>query len=305
MSGDRATPMSMPLTFELTDDQRALRDTIREFAESEIAPYAAEWDHITSSRPRRPQTRRARRDGCRLSRGVRRSRRGRAGPGGRGRGAGAVRLVGRDHRRRRASRSRGEPLLQFGTEEQKQRWLVPLARAKRLGAFASTEPGSGSDVQAAKTTARRDERRLGHQRHQGVYHQRRQRAERVRDRHRARPTIDGDKHEPSSTFIVPSRTPPGSSRKKPYRKLGWHASDTRELVFTDCRVPDDALLGPARQRRARLPDDARWRPRRHRGDVGRARPGRAWNRRRPTRKSASPSAPRSPASRRSSSSSPN
>src|SRR3712207_8183610 len=47
-------------------------------------------------------------------------------------------------------------ILLFGTEEQKQRWLVPLARGEHLGAFASTEPDAGSDVQAATTSARRD-----------------------------------------------------------------------------------------------------------------------------------------------------
>src|ERR671936_2715782 len=49
----------------------------------------------------------------------------------------------------------GAPILMFGSAEQKQRWLVPLARGETLGAFASTEPGMGSDVQGSQTTARR------------------------------------------------------------------------------------------------------------------------------------------------------
>src|SRR5229473_2514073 len=51
----------------------------------------------------------------------------------------------------------GAPLLNFGTEAQKERWLVPLARGEKIGAFASTEPGMGSDVQGLATTARQDE----------------------------------------------------------------------------------------------------------------------------------------------------
>src|SRR5207248_8163583 len=50
----------------------------------------------------------------------------------------------------------GAPVLQFGTDDQKQRWLVPLARGETIGAFASTEPGMGSDVQGLSTTARQD-----------------------------------------------------------------------------------------------------------------------------------------------------
>src|SRR5690349_893586 len=50
----------------------------------------------------------------------------------------------------------GVPILNFGTEQQKQRWLVPLARGETIGAFASTEPGMGSDVQGLSTTARQD-----------------------------------------------------------------------------------------------------------------------------------------------------
>src|SRR3982074_3589863 len=50
----------------------------------------------------------------------------------------------------------GAPLLSFGTEAQKQRWLVPLAKGETIGAFASTEPGTGSDVQGISTTAKQD-----------------------------------------------------------------------------------------------------------------------------------------------------
>jgi alkylation response protein AidB-like acyl-CoA dehydrogenase len=134
----------------------------------------------------------------------------------------------------------GEPLLRFGTEEQKQRWLVPLARGETLGAFASTEPDSGSDVQAAKTSARRED---------GCWVINGTKAFTTNAGNdlsafvivTARTEIDGERK--LSTFIIPGGTP-GYEPKKPYHKMGWHASDTRELVFSDCRVPDDAVLGP-------------------------------------------------------------
>jgi len=240
MSGDRVTPMSMPLTYELTDEQRALRDSIREFAEAEIAPHAAEWD-LNHTFP----TETVRKLGELGAMGV-------AFPeeyGGLGMGSLAQALVVEELARVDSSIAvtvganvsiAGEPLLKFGTEEQKQRWLVPLARGETLGAFASTEPDSGSDVQAAKTTARRENgcwvingtkaftTNAGNDLSAFVIAT-------------ARTEIDGERK--LSTFIVP-RDSPGYEPKKPYHKMGWHASDTRELVFNDCRVPDEAILGP-------------------------------------------------------------
>ncbi len=233
------TPMSMPLTFELTDEQRALRDSIREFAEAEIAPYAAEWD-LNHTFP----TETVRKLGELGAMGV-------AFPeeyGGLGMGSLAQALVVEELARTDSSIAvtvgadvsiAGEPLLKFGTEEQKQRWLVPLARGETLGAFASTEPDSGSDVRAAKTTARHENdcwvingtkaftTNAGNELSAFVIAT-------------ARTEIDGE-HK-LSTFIIPSGTL-GYVPKKPYHKMGWHASDTRELVFSDCRVPDEAMLG--------------------------------------------------------------
>ena len=236
--GDHLCPCL--LTFELNDEQRALRDTIREFAEAEIAPHAAEWD-LNHTFP----TETVRKLGELGAMGV-------AFPeeyGGLGMGSLAQALVVEELARIDSSIAvtvgadvsiAGEPLLSFGTEEQKQRWLVPLARGETLGAFASTEPDSGSDVQAAKTTARHENgcwvingtkaftTNAGNEMSAFVIAT-------------ARTEIDGERK--LSTFIVPSGTP-GYEPKKPYHKMGWHASDTRELVFTDCRVPDEAMLGP-------------------------------------------------------------
>ncbi len=227
-------------SFELSDEQRALRDTIREFAEAEIAPHAAEWDQ-THTFP----TDTVRKLGELGAMGV-------GFPeeyGGLGAGAVAQAVVVEELARVDSSVAvtvgadvsiAGEPILLFGTEEQKQRWLVPIARGETLGAFASTEPGSGSDVRAATTVARRDDNGW------------------VINGTKAFTTNAGTElsafaiitaqttlHGGTalSTFIVPTGAP-GFEPQKPYRKLGWHASDTRELVFADCRVPADAPLGP-------------------------------------------------------------
>ncbi|HEV2107121.1 MAG TPA: acyl-CoA dehydrogenase family protein [Thermomicrobiales bacterium] len=225
--------------FEFTDEQRALRDAIREFAEGEIAPHAAEWDE-THQFP----TEVVRKLGELGAMGV-------AFPeeyGGLGMGAVAQAVVVEELARFDSSIAvtvganvsiGGEPILLFGTEEQKQRWLVPLARGEHLGAFASTEPGGGSDIRAATTTARREDgcwvingtkafiTNAGTELSAFVIAT-------------AQTPLDGG--NALSAFIIPNGAP-GYEPQKPYRKLGWHASDTRELVFSDCRVPDEAVLG--------------------------------------------------------------
>ena len=232
--------MSMPLTFELSEEQRALRDTIREFAEAEIAPHAAEWDQSHTF-----PIETVRKLGELGAMGV-------AFPeeyGGLGMGAVAQAVVVEELARVDSSIAvtvgadvsiAGEPILRFGTEEQKQRWLVPLARGETLGAFASTEPDSGSDVRSAKTTARRENgcwvingtkaftTNAGTEMSAFVI---------------ATAQTDFDGGRKLSTFVIPNGTP-GYEPKKPYHKMGWHGSDTRELVFTDVRVPDEAILGP-------------------------------------------------------------
>ena len=226
--------------FELTADQRDIRQLVREFAEREIAPHAAEWDR-THTFP----TDVIRKLGELGAMGV-------GFPeeyGGLGMGAVAQAIVVEELARIDSSVAvtvganvsiAGDPVLLFGTDEQKRRWLVPLAEGRHLGAFASTEPSGGSDVQAARTTARRDG------------------DDWVINGTKAFTTNAGndlsaftivtaqteldDGTCKLSAFVVPSGTP-GFEPQPPYHKLGWHASDTRELVFVDCRVPHDALLG--------------------------------------------------------------
>jgi alkylation response protein AidB-like acyl-CoA dehydrogenase len=128
------------------------------------------------------------------------------------------------------------PIHLFGSDEQRARWLPDLASGRRLAAFGLTEPGAGSDAGATRTTARLDG---------GEW------------------VIDGSKmfitnagtplsalvtitartgDDEVSTIVVENGTP-GYEQSQPLRKMGWHSSDTRELTFTDCRVPEGNLLG--------------------------------------------------------------
>ena len=128
------------------------------------------------------------------------------------------------------------PLLLYGTEEQKREWLPDLASGKRLAAFGLTEPGAGSDAGATRTRAElRD----------GTW------------------VVNGSKifitnagtditacvtitaltgEDEISNIVVPNGTP-GYEVSAPMRKMGWRASDTRELSFRDCAVPEGNLLG--------------------------------------------------------------
>jgi short/branched chain acyl-CoA dehydrogenase len=135
------------------------------------------------------------------------------------------------------------PVYRFGTDEQKREWLPQLCAGTMLGAFGLTEPGGGSDAGATMTTARISE----------------DGAEWVIDGSKAFITNAGtditglvtvtavtgtapDGRKEISAIIVPSGTP-GFTVSKKYSKVGWNASDTRELAFSGCRVPVANLLG--------------------------------------------------------------
>ena len=133
------------------------------------------------------------------------------------------------------------PIFRFGTEAQKQQWLPGLCAGEVLGAFGLTEPGSGSDAGALRTAARLDG------------------GDWVINGTKAFITNSGtditglvtvtavtgeraDGRKEISAIIVPAGTP-GFTVSKKYSKVGWNASDTHELSFTDCRVPEANLLG--------------------------------------------------------------
>jgi len=129
------------------------------------------------------------------------------------------------------------PIYYFGTEEQRQRWLPELAAGTKLAAFGLTEPEAGSDAGASRTTA---ELRDG----QWVINGSKIFITNAGTEISACVTITartGD--DEVSNVVVPNGTP-GYEISPPMEKLGWHASDTRELSFRDCAVPEDHLLGP-------------------------------------------------------------
>ena len=129
------------------------------------------------------------------------------------------------------------PIYYFGTEEQRRRFLPELASGAKLAAFGLTEPGAGSDAGATRTTARLEG------------------GEWVIDGAKMFITnagtditacvtitaLTGDGE--ISNIVVPNGTP-GYTISEPMQKLGWRASDTRELSFQGARVPEENLLGP-------------------------------------------------------------
>jgi alkylation response protein AidB-like acyl-CoA dehydrogenase len=126
----------------------------------------------------------------------------------------------------------------FGTEEQKRRYLVPLIKGETLGAWGLTEAGAGSDAAAMRTEAKRtadgwtitgSKQFITHGKVGGILV-----AMAVTDRSKGRHGI--------SAFVMPRGTP-GLVAGKKEDKLGMRASDTSEVIFQDCRVPADAVVG--------------------------------------------------------------
>jgi alkylation response protein AidB-like acyl-CoA dehydrogenase len=228
------------LNFDLTQEQLLVRDTVREFAESRIAPVAAELDR-NHRFPYELVTELA-------ELGLM----GMTVPEEYG-GAGADTLsyaIAVEELTRidssvaitvAAHHSLGTlPIFYFGSEEQKREWLPQLASGQKLAAFGLTEPGAGSDAGATRTTA---ELREG----QWVVNGSKIFITNAGTEITACVTITARTGEDEiSNLIVPNGTP-GYEISAPMEKMGWHASDTRELSFRDCAVPEGNLLGPRGQ----------------------------------------------------------
>ncbi len=238
------------MDFDLSPDHELIRRTVREFAQGEVAPVAEELDR-TKSFPYEIV-----------------EKLGKLGlmgipfPQEYGGGGGdtlAYALAVEELTRVDSSvaitlcahTSLGtQPIYLFGSEQQKREWLPRLCAGEKLGAFGLTEPEAGSDAGNTRTRARL---------HDGEW------------------TIDGAKQfitnagtdisgvvcitavtgetdtpagaggaKEISNILVPNGAP-GYEQGEPYRKMGWNASDTRPLSFTDCRVPEENLLGPRGQ----------------------------------------------------------
>src|SRR5213593_1789478 len=132
------------------------------------------------------------------------------------------------------------PIFYFGSEEQKQRWLPDLASGKKLAAFGLTEPDAGSDAGATRTRA---ELRDGEWTVNGSKIFITNAGTELTACVTITARTNGDE---ISNIIVPNGTP-GYEISKPMKKLGWRASDTRELSFKDVAVPEGNLLGPRGQ----------------------------------------------------------
>ncbi|MBA2726375.1 MAG: acyl-CoA dehydrogenase family protein [Actinobacteria bacterium] len=132
------------------------------------------------------------------------------------------------------------PIWRFGTEEQKEKWLPSLARGEELAGFGLTEPGGGSDAGATKTSARLDNGEWVLNGSKSFITNAGTPISRFCTVTAVTATEDGRKE--ISAIIVPNDTE-GYEVGKLYRKMGWHHSDTRPLAFSDCRVPEENLLG--------------------------------------------------------------
>jgi alkylation response protein AidB-like acyl-CoA dehydrogenase len=132
------------------------------------------------------------------------------------------------------------PILQFGSEEQKQEWVVPAIRGTRILCIGITEPDAGSDVAGIKTRAVRDQATGDYVINGSKTY--------ITNGHRAHAIVLVTKTDPDAgydgftLFIVPMDAP-GVIREKRLKKLGMHASDTAQLAFEDVRVPETAVLG--------------------------------------------------------------
>jgi short-chain 2-methylacyl-CoA dehydrogenase len=222
---------------ELTSEQQLLRSTVREFAQSRVAPLAEELDREA----RFPYELVAEMAELGLM--------GIPIPEEYG-GAGAdtvsyaiaveelTRIDSSVAITMAAHTSLGTmPIYLFGSEEQKQEWLPRLASGQGLGAFGLTEPNAGSDAGATSTRA---ELRDG----QWIVNGSKIFITNAGTDISACVTITALTGEKETSNIIVPNGAPGYGISEPMHKLGWHASDTRELSFDDCAVPEGNLLGP-------------------------------------------------------------
>ena len=226
------------MDFQFTDEQNQLRRSIREFAEGEVLPHVMEWDEVshfpTEIMPKLAE--------MGLLGVIFPEEYGGAGLGyieyviaieELSRVDGSVGIIVAAHNSLCSNH-----IFKFGSEAQKQKYLSPLAQGKKIGAWSLTEPEAGSDAGGTRTTAKRDGNHWiingaktfttnGHYADVCV-------AMAVTDKSKASHGI--------SAFIIEKGTI-GFKPGKKENKLGLRASDTSEVIFSDCRVPLENLLG--------------------------------------------------------------
>ena len=224
------------MNFDLSEEQQLVRDTVRTFARDRVAPIAAELDH----EQRFPYDLVAELAELGLM--------GMTIPeeyGGAGADTVAYAIVVEELTRIDSSvaitlaahHSLGTlPIYYFGSEEQKRQWLPDLASGKKLAAFGLTEPGAGSDAGATRTTA---ELRHG----EWIVNGSKIFITNAGTDISGCVTITARTGDDEISNIVVENGTPGYTISPPMHKLGWRASDTRELSFRDCAVPKGNLLG--------------------------------------------------------------
>ena len=228
-------------TFELSREHEEFRRSVRDFAEDRIAPHAAEWDR----RHHFPA------DVVRAMGDL--GLFGLTAPEEYG-GAGgdftslcvAIEEIGRADQSMGITLEAGvglgiAPLLAYGTEEQRERWLPDLVAGRALAGFGLTEPGAGSDAGATRTRAvLEDGEWVIDGAKQFITNSGSELTSLVTVTARTGERPDG--RPEISAIIVPAGTP-GFTAEPAYDKLGWHASDTHPLTLQGVRVPESHLLG--------------------------------------------------------------
>lgn len=226
------------MNFELTEEQRQIRRTVQEFAQTEIAPHVMEWDEAQHF-PREVISKLGELGFLGI---VFPQEYGGAGMGYQeyailieelARVDGSIALSVAAHN----SLCSGHIYL-MGTEEQKQKFLVPLARGEKIGAWGLTEPEAGSDAGGTRTTAVRDgDSYVLNGSKTFTTHGS------VGDICVAMAVTNPGKHHKGISAFIVERGTPGFRSGKHENKLGMRASDTAEVIFEDCRVPASNRLG--------------------------------------------------------------
>jgi len=225
------------LDFQLTDEQRLLRDTVRDFARNEVAPVAEELDR-TKSFPYEIVAKMA-------DLGLMGIPFPEEFEGGGGDTLSYVLTVEELTRIDSsvaitlcAHTSLGtQPIHLFGSEEQKQRLMPDLCAGRKLGAFGLTEPEAGSDAGNTKTRAKLDGG-------EWVIDGTKQFITNAGTEISGHVVITALTGENEISNVIVENGTEGYEQGEPYRKMGWNASDTRPLSFSGCRVPEANLLGP-------------------------------------------------------------
>jgi alkylation response protein AidB-like acyl-CoA dehydrogenase len=231
--------------FSLTDEQQQLQRTVRDFAQAEIAPHVMEWDEASQF----PSEIIPKLADLGLLGVIFPETYGGAGFGyieyavaieELARVDGSVALIVAAHNSLCTNH-----IYKFGTEAQRQKYVVPLAQGKKLGCWSLTEPEAGSDAGGTRTVAQHTPRGAGRTGSGWVLNGAKTF---TTNGHYAdvcvamAVTDPGKASHGISAFIVEKGTP-GFRPGKKENKLGMRASDTSEVVFTDCLVPEENLLG--------------------------------------------------------------